>query len=65
MTDYNNLIGRTIVAVRIMTKEELDEIDWYGHAPVLILDDGTEIVASKDYEGNGPGVLFIDNPTIA
>ena len=64
MTDYNNLIGRTIVAVRIMNKEELDEMDWYGHAPVLILDDGTEIVASKDYEGNGPGVLFIDNPTL-
>lgn len=65
MSDYQQLIGRTIVAVRVMDKVELDQMDWWGHAPVLILDDGTEIVASKDYEGNGPGVLFIDNPTIS
>lgn len=64
MTDYNNLIGRTITAVRMLTKDELDEMDWYGHVPVIVLDDGTEIIASRDDEGNGPGTLFIDNPTI-
>lgn len=64
MTDFNNLIGRTIVAVRTLSQDELDEMDWYGHAPVIVLDDGTEIVASRDDEGNGPGVFFIDNPTI-
>jgi len=48
-----------------MDKDELDQMDWWGHVPVLILDDGTEIVASKDYEGNGPGRFFIDNPTIS
>ena len=65
MSDYDQLIGRTITAVRVMDKDELDEMDWYGHVPVLILDDGTEIVASRDDEGNGPGRLFIDNPTIS
>lgn len=62
--DYDFLIGRTIINVREMTKEELDEMDWYGSATVLVLDDGTEIVPSRDPEGNGPGTLFIDNPTI-
>jgi hypothetical protein len=56
------LIGRTIVAVRYLTQEELDDMDWYGNVPVLVFDDGTEIVASQDSEGNGPGVFFVDRP---
>ena len=64
MSDYQQLIGRTITAVRALTKEELDDMDWYGYVPVLVLDDGTEIIASRDDEGNAPGRFFIDNPTI-
>ena len=64
MSDYQQLIGRTVVGVRALNQEELDNMDWYGHVPVLIFDDGTEIIASQDSEGNGPGVFFIDNPTI-
>ena len=64
MGEFHNLIGRTITAVRALTKDELDEMDWYGHVPVIVLDDGTEIISSRDDEGNGPGTLFIDNPTI-
>lgn len=64
MSDYQQLIGRTVVGVRALNQEELDDMDWYGHVPVLIFDDGTEIIASQDSEGNGPGVFFIDNPTI-
>lgn len=64
MSDYQKLIGRTIVSVRYLDQEELDDIDWYGYVPALVLDDGTEIIASRDGEGNGPGVFFIDNPNI-
>lgn len=64
MSDYQQLIGRTVVGVRALNQEELDDMDWYGHVPVLIFDDGTEIIASQDSEGNGPGVFFIDNPNI-
>lgn len=52
------MIGRTIVGTRTLTQDELDYLDWYGHVEVLILDDGTELVASKDPEGNGPGALW-------
>ena len=65
MYGYEQLIGRTIVSVRALTKEELDEMDWYGFAPVLVLDDGTEVTVSQDDEGNGPGRLFFDNPMVS
>ena len=65
MSDFQHIIGRKIIGVRYLTQEELDEMDWYGRVPVILLDDGTEIVASQDDEGNGPGRFFIDNPTIS
>ena len=58
MTELNELIGRTIVGARTLTQDELDYMDWYGHVEVLILDDGTELVPSRDDEGNGGGVLW-------
>lgn len=64
MHGYEPLIGRTIVGVRALTKEELDQYDWWGSIPVLILDDGTQVVPSRDDEGNGGGTFFFDNPTI-
>ena len=64
MSDFENIIGRKITGVRYLTQDELDDMDWYGRVPVIVLDDGTEIVASQDGEGNGPGCFFIDNPTV-
>ena len=64
MSDYQHLIGRFVVCVRTLNQEELDDLDWHGRVPVLVFDDGTEIIASQDSEGNGPGVFFIDNPNI-
>ena len=57
---YKPMIGRTIVEVREMTEEEKEEFDWWGHCPVIVLDDGQQIVVSQDGEGNGPGALFVD-----
>lgn len=57
-------IGRRIVGVRALTEEELaahgwsDEPNDNGHV-VLMLDDGSIIYPSSDYEGNEPGVLFV------
>lgn len=45
------LIGRTITDVGYL----VDQGDVW---PCLVLDDGTQIVASRDDEGNGPGSLF-------
>ena len=54
------LIGRTIVKVRDITEEESDT-DWGWDEPgqMIILDDGTELVPSRDPEGNRPGHLLI------
>lgn len=56
------LVGRTITAVKYMTQEELETHDWCGPVPILVLDDGTEIVAARDDEGNDAGRLWIDKP---
>jgi hypothetical protein len=57
------LVGRTIVHVRPMNKEELALFGWdevYGSTPMLILlNDMTAIIPSQDPEGNGAGHLFI------
>ncbi len=52
------LIGRKITAVRVMTDEERAVSGWGGSPLVLVLDDGNEIWASQDDEGNGPGAIF-------
>lgn len=54
----NELIGRTIVGTRVLTQDEKDYLDWYGHVDVLIMDDGTELLAARDDEGNGAGSLW-------
>lgn len=52
------LIGRTIKAVRPLTKKELDAEGWSGHCTAIELDNDITIYASRDEEGNGPGCLF-------
>lgn len=54
------LVGKKIVSVRYLSKEECGELGWYSAAVVLQLDDGTIIYPSKDDEGNGAGALFTD-----
>lgn len=61
------LVGRTIVGVRYMLKEECEQLDWYERALVIVLDDGNIIFPSQDDEGNGAGSLFTnddENPTL-
>ena len=56
------MIGRKIIAVRLMNDKELEYEGWddLGDevSAVIILDNGDKIYASQDYEGNGPGALF-------
>tara|TARA_R110002074_G_scaffold64529_2_gene154061 strand:- start:1241 stop:1489 length:249 start_codon:yes stop_codon:yes gene_type:complete len=61
------LLNRTIVKVRYLTDEEVEDLGWYAKAIVLHLDDGTLIYPSRDDEGNDAGALFTTNedlPTI-
>jgi len=62
----NLLEGAKIVKVREMTKSEAKREYWedqMGHngCRVLELDNGINLYASQDYEGNGPGAIFFYN----
>jgi len=57
-----DIIGRKIVAMRQLTKLEMNDEGWddqyAAEVVALVLDDGTLIYPSRDEEGNGPGELF-------
>ena len=62
-TANNILLGRKIVAIHWMGKEEADEVyGWYKRPIKLELDDGTLIVPQQDDEGNDGGVLLVETP---
>ena len=62
-TANNILLGRKIVAIHWMGKEEADEVyGWYKRPIKLELDDGTLIVPQQDDEGNDGGALLWVNP---
>lgn len=50
--------GQKIIDVREQTEEEMEELGWYKPAVVIVLENGTELFASKDDEGNDSGVIF-------
>ena len=52
------LVGRKIVQVRWMTKEEADGLDWHKRPLVMVLDNDTVIYLSADDEGNDGGAMF-------
>ncbi len=52
------LEGRTIVEVRYLNDEEMEDIGWSSRPIVFFLDNGTYCTLSSDDEGNDGGVLF-------
>ena len=52
------LQGRTIVEVRYLTDEEMEDQGWYSRPVAFFLDNGVGCVLSCDDEGNDGGVLF-------
>lgn len=61
------LVGKTIVSVRYMTAEELQELGWVRSTLVVELSDGTLVWPMTDEAGNDAGVLQTTNnqlPTI-
>ena len=55
----DDLVGKMIVEVRLMTKKEMATECWNNDEPVLlVLSDGTKLYPSADTEGNGPGCMF-------
>lgn len=52
------MIGKKLKEIRLQTEEEMDELGWDKPATVLVFEDGSQVFASSDGEGNNPGVLF-------
>lgn len=53
-----NIVGQTIVKVRLMTDEEMERMGWSGKITVLVLSNGVLLYPSSDEEGNDAGVIF-------
>lgn len=53
------LVGKCIIAARYLTPKESLALGWTAGSLVLTLHDGTQLFASQDDEGNGPGCLFV------
>ena len=54
----DTLQGRTIVEVRYLTDEEMEDMGWYSRPICFFLDNGVSCILSADDEGNDGGVLF-------
>lgn len=59
----NALVGKKVVGVRHMTKEELEMLDWnyttIADTTVIQFADGTLVVACCDPEMNDAGYLYV------
>lgn len=53
-----NLVGKTIKAVRYMSKVEADNMGWTSRPLAIFFTDGSFIFPSMDDEGNDGGTLF-------
>jgi hypothetical protein len=53
------LVGRTITNARYLTAAECKDAYWSHSAVIFTLDNGVEVIASSDDEGNNAGALFI------
>lgn len=58
------LVGRKIVDVRYLTREEIDGLGWSHAALVIRLNDGVYLFSSRDDEGNDAGALFTNIPNL-
>ena len=68
-TDWNKkaesiLLGKKIVKVEYIDKEEAADYMWNRRGISFTLDDGTRVIAMKDDEGNDAGVLAYVNKDV-
>ena len=52
------LLKRTIVDLRYLTDEEMEDMGWYSRPLALFLDNGEHLIISADDEGNDGGAIF-------
>jgi len=55
------LVGRTIIGMRRLTDEEMEECGWTENPMMILLDNDTFILPQRDDEGNDGGVLYVQS----
>ena len=65
-TDWTNvaktvMLGKKIVRVGYISKEEANDYMWNSRGIYFVLDDGTKCIVMRDDEGNDAGVLAYVN----
>jgi len=55
---HERLHGKRVSAVRYLTSEEAESMDWYHRPLVIEFEDGSYVFPSQDDEGNNGGALF-------
>jgi hypothetical protein len=61
--EYGSLVGKTVVAVRPLMADELENLFWFDGgtvAFVIFFSDGSFVIPSSDAEGNGAGSLIYE-----
>jgi len=58
------LKGRTVMDVRYLTDDEMEDLGWYEKSLVIFFEDDSFIFASADDEGNNAGALFTSWPDL-
>ena len=54
------LLGRTVVEVRYMTRDEAARYDWISRPVMIKFDNGLILIPAADDEGNNGGALFME-----
>ena len=57
MEVFKELIGKKIVEVRDMSREEADTWGWHYRPVIISFEDGTTLVPTKDDECNDGGAM--------
>ena len=58
---FRYLLGKRIVGVRYLTKEETEASAWYSSPIAIELSDGSALIPQQDDEGNDGGAIWIAN----
>jgi len=56
--------GKRVALIRWMTQAEIKEMGWCHSAPVIVFEDGSNIVAQMDDEGNDAGALSTSSESV-
>lgn len=56
--------GKKVAMIRWMTDEERKEMGWFRSAPVIFFEDGSNIIAKSDDEGNDAGALSTSSESL-